>query len=57
MDEQLKEIAEHYGYDDQSLQLIEEMAELIQKTSATDRKSFVMSSQKWRSRDGRCIYY
>ena len=30
MDEQIKEIAEHYGYDNQSLQLIEEMAELTQ---------------------------
>lgn len=30
MKQQIKEIAEHYGYDNQSLQLIEEMAELTQ---------------------------
>lgn len=30
MEEQIKEIARHYGYENQSLQLIEEMAELTQ---------------------------
>lgn len=38
MDERLRKIADHYGYDNQSRQLIEEMAELTQAINKYYRK-------------------
>ena len=39
MENELKKIADHYGYDTQSLQLIEECAELIQAINKHQRAS------------------
>ena len=46
MDKRLKKIAEHYGYDCQSRQLVEEMAELTQAINKFWRKQL-----KWGSKE------
>lgn len=56
-DPRIKKIAIHYGYDRQSIKLIEEMAELQQaickNRESKDKVKTLIDIKKW---DGRCLH-